>query len=161
MPTSDYLTTGGTYASSYTWEITPSDAGTITGNTITGTATWNPAYTGPASIKVQGVNSCGGGSFSTEFVVTVDVGVGIAEPESHSLFSLVPNPARSQVALTTNRNINASISVYNAVGALVMNISNQSINVKYMMDISSLTPGVYFMNLRSDEGNQIMKLVVK
>jgi PKD repeat protein len=161
MPTSDYVTTGSTYASSYIWEITPVSAGTITGNTITGTATWNPAYTGPASIKVQGSNSCGGGSFSTEFVVTVDVGVGIPETESQSLFSLVPNPARSLVTVITSRNITTSISIYNAVGSLVMNLSNQIINGKYMMDISSLTPGVYFMNLHSNEGNQIMKLVVK
>ena len=40
-------------ATSYTWEIIPSSAGTIAGNTNNALATWNHEYTGDARIKVR------------------------------------------------------------------------------------------------------------
>ena len=45
-PTTDYSTSGGNYATTYSWEVSPADAGTMSGTTTTGTATWNPVFTG-------------------------------------------------------------------------------------------------------------------
>jgi hypothetical protein len=161
MPTTDYLTTGGTYATTYAWEIAPADAGTITGNSITGTATWNPSFAGPASIKVQGVNSCGSGTYSTEFVVTVDVGVGLSEPKQARLFSLYPNPARSSVTIIPVKNMDATISIMNTLGSQMMELKDVQFTGPYSIDISKLTTGVYFVRINSDQGRQIVKLVVE
>jgi PKD repeat protein len=160
-PTCEYTTVGGTYASSYTWEIIPSDAGTMTGSNTIGIATWNPAYTGSASIKVQGVNSCGGGSYSGEFVVTVDVGVGVAELSSEKMFRLYPNPARSSVSLITSKSTSANITIFNTLGAESLTWKDVILKDKYTLDISSLTTGIYFVRIQTPSHQQILKLQVE
>lgn len=67
-----YTTNSVPMATSYTWEVTPSDAGTITGNGTTGefisSGTWNGSYT----IKVNASNSCGTSIWSTELNCTLN-----------------------------------------------------------------------------------------
>ncbi|MCX6277176.1 MAG: Omp28-related outer membrane protein [Bacteroidetes bacterium] len=161
MPTTDYTTTGGTYATTYLWEITPANAGAITGTATTGTATWNQLYVGAANIKVQGVNSCGGGSYSAEFVVTVDVGVGLPEHFGSKLFSVYPNPAKSSFTIFPVKTMKANISILNALGAIVKEMTDVNLSGRYIVDIYSLASGVYFIRIDSGEGRQIVKLVVE
>jgi hypothetical protein len=59
-------------ATSYTWSLTPSGAGTITGNTVTATVGWNEDFTGTASISVAAVNACFTGPVSNNLSVTVN-----------------------------------------------------------------------------------------
>ncbi|MFH0893740.1 MAG: gliding motility-associated C-terminal domain-containing protein [Bacteroidota bacterium] len=59
-PNSIYNTTS-TDASSYTWTISPPGAGVITGTTGSATVDWDNAFTGQATITVNGVNICGNG----------------------------------------------------------------------------------------------------
>jgi len=69
-------TASGTYtttaanAVSYAWTLTPSAAGSIAGTSTTGTVTWNPSYSGTATILVSGTNGCGTAT-STATTVTV------------------------------------------------------------------------------------------
>ncbi len=160
-PTCEYTTSGGTYATTYSWEIIPSGAGTITGNNTIGTATWNPAYTGSASIKVQGVNTCGGGSFSGEFVVTVDVGVGMEEPGAGSVVRLYPNPARSSVTLISLRSSGATVTIFNALGTELLTWKDIVLNGKNTLDISALSRGIYFIRVHTPTQQQILKLQVE
>jgi PKD repeat protein len=66
-----YTTEEITGASSYTWSLTPTSAGTITGNTTTASVNWNEDFAGTAQISVAGVNSCFTGAFSDNLDVTV------------------------------------------------------------------------------------------
>lgn len=50
----------------------PLAAGTITGNTTSATADWDVAFTGTATITVQGHNSCGFGPISNPLSVTIN-----------------------------------------------------------------------------------------
>ncbi|MBN1338735.1 MAG: T9SS type A sorting domain-containing protein [Bacteroidales bacterium] len=70
-PNSTYNTVGASNASSYIWELTPAGAGSISGNGITGIVNWNDTFTGQASVKVKGVNTCGDGSFSNALAVEI------------------------------------------------------------------------------------------
>ncbi len=74
-----FTTTGATFATSYAWEITPAEAGTFTETTATADLTVSGTYTGPATIKVKGINDCGNGAFSTEFAVTI-MSLAVAPP---------------------------------------------------------------------------------
>jgi PKD repeat protein len=67
-----YTTTETTGATSYTWSLSPSNAGTITGNSITATVNWNDEFSGMANISVAGVNSCFTGPVSDNLSVTVN-----------------------------------------------------------------------------------------
>ncbi len=73
----EYLTAGAPDATSYIWMITPETAGTISGDSLVGSLTLDPAFTGAVGISVKGINECGEGTFSTEFPATV---LGILEP---------------------------------------------------------------------------------
>lgn len=66
-----YTTAGATNATSYTWSLSPENAGTITGNTTTATVDWNHEFWGQATINVAGVNSCFTGPISDNLYVTV------------------------------------------------------------------------------------------
>jgi PKD repeat protein len=59
-------------ASSYAWNLTPTAAGTITGDDVTASVTWSPDYTGTAQISVAAVNACSTGPASDNLSVTVN-----------------------------------------------------------------------------------------
>ncbi len=67
-----FNTAGANGAVSYVWSLMPASAGTITGNGLTGTVTWNASFLGIAEIMVTGVNSCGNGTTSPLLQVTIN-----------------------------------------------------------------------------------------
>lgn len=160
-PTSDYTTTGGTYATSYSWEVDPVAAGTIAGTSATGTATWNPAYTGPASVMVKSINACGESSYSVSFAVSVAAGgVGMNEQAQGSLFSLSPNPATTAVTLLPARTMQAQIAIYSSLGAAVRT-TDALLSGPYRIDLAGMKPGIYFIRVTGDNTQQTLKLVVQ
>ncbi|MEJ2594876.1 MAG: T9SS type A sorting domain-containing protein [bacterium] len=70
--TTAYTTEGASEADYYVWQIFPEEAGTIDGTETTATVVWNDDFEGEAEITVAGINSCGEGDFSEEFVVSVE-----------------------------------------------------------------------------------------
>jgi hypothetical protein len=160
-PTTDFTTTGGTYSTTYTWDLSPAGAGSFSGNTTTGTVSWDQTWAGTAIVRVKGINSCGGGSFSNEFPVTVDVGVGIPETGQVRLVSLYPNPAKGMVTIIPARAITADILVYNPIGKIVVNKSGVALGSQYQMDISNLQPGVYLVRINAGDTRQTLKLIVE
>ncbi len=67
----EYNTTGAIDATSYSWHVAPVEAGTINGNETTATLDIAPDFFGSLSLQVNGVNDCGKGEFSAEYVVSV------------------------------------------------------------------------------------------
>jgi PKD domain-containing protein len=57
------------FASAYFWEISPAEAGTISGATTLSQVEWNVNYLGEAQISVQAVNDCGTGEWSEALTV--------------------------------------------------------------------------------------------
>lgn len=51
--TDTYSITPQSGASAYEWELFPADAGSVTGNTQNANVTWNPEYTGTATVKLR------------------------------------------------------------------------------------------------------------
>jgi PKD repeat protein len=160
-PTSDYNTSGGTYATTYSWELTPNIGGTIAGNGQTCTVTWDLSKPGNYTVKVQGVNSCGGGSFSNEFPVTVYQGVGVVDPKEAKPVWLNPNPASDVVTITPLHSMIADITIINSVGKQEINLSKVTLGTGYKLNISKLLPGIYYVRVSNSEINQTLKLVVK
>jgi PKD repeat protein len=160
-PTTDYATTGGTYATTYTWTLTPTEAGTLAGTGSMATVTWDPSFIGTAVIKVQGVNSCGGGSFSNEFPISVDNGVGVAEVGKKGMITVFPNPAKSMINLRVSQKVTGDISLYNTLGTLVLEKQNQELVNNYKLDLNGLAPGLYFINFRGKDINQTVKIIIQ
>jgi hypothetical protein len=67
------LSTNAAYATTYNWQVAPSSAGTFSGNTSAVNLTWDPPFSGVATIRVSGSNVlCGEGPLSDPLVITVD-----------------------------------------------------------------------------------------
>jgi hypothetical protein len=74
-------------------------------------------------------------------------------PYIHSS-SIYPNPAKNQIRVQlANGNIIKNVSIFNALGQLVQNGSED------MMDVSNLNHGVYLLNLITEQGIQNIKFV--
>lgn len=81
----NYSTSGGNYADTYYFDIIPSEAGTITQIDNNCVITFNSSYSGDASIRVRGVNSCGEGVYSNELNINVQPLPGKASKPSGSI----------------------------------------------------------------------------
>jgi PKD repeat protein len=156
--TTDYTTTGGAYAASYSWAVTPASAGSVTGNSTTGSVTWN-IFTGSPSVKVQGINTCGAGSWSTEFPVNVLTGIG--DSKMQKLVTLYPNPAKGTIKITPLYRMTTDLKVYNTLGSVVIEKDHLTLDGAYQMDISNLVPGIYYFNIITNDTKQIQKVVVE
>jgi PKD repeat protein len=66
-----YTTNPAPNAISYGWKLEPSPAGTISGNTITGTVMWDPSFSGVAQVSVKSINECNESLWSTPLDVTI------------------------------------------------------------------------------------------
>jgi hypothetical protein len=72
---STYTTTGATNAATYTWQLTPAAAGTLSPNGTQVIIDWNNTFTGYAVLTVRGSNSCGNGLMSNGLLIAVHPGI--------------------------------------------------------------------------------------
>ena len=63
-------------ATSYSWMISPEEAGEIEGDGMTGTVIWNEEFLGDAMITVKAINECDESEYSDEHTVTIYNSVG-------------------------------------------------------------------------------------
>ena len=68
----DYETSGSEEAVTYIWTINPAEAGGVDGDGLIVTVTWNTDFIGEATLYVAGMNDCGEGESSEEFMVTFE-----------------------------------------------------------------------------------------
>ncbi len=70
-----YTSSATTAPTSYTWSISPSTAGTMSGTSSTGTVSWASGFSGPAVVSVV-ANFCSGPSSPVSTTVTVSPAAG-------------------------------------------------------------------------------------
>lgn len=68
----EYTTTGIESADTYTWYLSPEDAGDISGSGMQANVAWNQEYEGLVDVTVVGLNTCGEGTPSDILQVDVD-----------------------------------------------------------------------------------------
>jgi len=94
-----------------------------------------------------------------------NVGINEAEKATLSNLNIYPNPASKQLnlAFVAQNTSSVSISLSNVAGMKVYDqtISNHSENYTQTIDVSSFPKGMYFINIRSENGNVIRKIVIE
>jgi hypothetical protein len=79
-------------------------------------------------------------------------------------FSIFPNPAKDNFYIRLNKEIgkNAEIILFNSFGSIQRKIYEGNYPLSETIDISALSypPGIYFCMLKTDQVNQIEKLVI-
>jgi len=71
-------------------------------------------------------------------------------------FSIVPNPATNNVTVTSGNNFH-TIEVVSFLGQTVL--SQPNIGNTTLLDVSTLTNGIYFIRITSDNGTNVQKFV--
>jgi PKD repeat protein len=158
-PTSEFVTQS-TYASSYSWDLTPVEAGTISGADATGLITWNQSYIGTSTIKVQGINTCGSSTYSNEVTTSVNIGVGLPESQKAE-FNLAPNPANNSVTILVSKEMVCDVTIINNNGKVVISLPGMSFQKETRLDVSNLSAGIYNVVLLNQAGTKTMKLIIE
>jgi len=161
---STYNTTGTSTATSYVWNITPSEAGTISGTSKQAVVDWNNSFAGIAGISVKGINDCGEGSFSTSLNVNVTI-TGIEKTSDNLSFAIYPNPNNGTFILelnTVDEEI-VDVYIYNSAGAQVYTKTDVNVWAKnsWIVDIKNYEVGVYFVNIEGKSKKYIAKFIVE
>ncbi len=127
---SNYLTSGSTSALNYIWTLTPSTAGTISGNTANAIVTWASTYYGAAYVKVKGTNTCGNGLNSDSIVINVgSAPVAASTPIGTS--ALCVNPINTTYNTTTIPNATTYQWALNPTAAGVITNTGITANVDW------------------------------
>jgi PKD repeat protein len=142
---SDYQTTGGTSATSYTWELSPENAGTISGTGTTATVVWSANFLGTATINVKSVNSCGESVWTPgkeTYVKNTVTGVA-DEPYRHEP-RIYPNPSTGIIQISLPER--SEISLFTTSG---MKVGLFTRFTSGSLDLSDYKKGVYLLIIES------------
>ena len=93
------------------------------------------------------------------FISTHVVGIPSYGNEAASV-SIDPNPATSQLTIPTSIKVPATISIKNALGQDVstpLNVRRPLSEVE--VDVSNLAAGIYFLQLKTENGSMVRKFV--
>ena len=89
----------------------------------------------------------------------VSESVGVEELTFRNSVSLHPNPATTEVVISTPFEINGEIRVFDISGKLLIYNNEVNFNNNYLLDISSLSTGTYFVRLNTAKGEVTKKLL--
>jgi hypothetical protein len=160
---SDYTTAGSANADSYQWEISPVEAGTITGNGLTATVQWG-TYLGIVTVRVKAINTCGDSNWSEAVQTEVINTTGITKRISGSL-SVFPNPGRDIFHITLPQNIvteNPSFRVINGAGNVVASgLLEISAGQQAVLNLTGNPAGLYFVEVSISHKQYASKIFIQ
>jgi hypothetical protein len=85
---------------------------------------------------------------------------GIQDRISENNVKVYPNPATSQITIELPKTMKAEIRVFDITGKLLKFETDSQISNKRIVDVSTLTPGTYFVRINSEEGTATKKLLI-
>jgi D-alanyl-D-alanine carboxypeptidase len=96
------------------------------------------------------------------FIVN-DLTTGIHAPEGAMTFTLCPNPASGQLAVRSSRFAIRSIEIYSPFGEKVLDVQATSAGIQCQtyIDVSRLSPSVYFVKVETEKGSAVQKLIIQ
>ena len=161
--TSEYTTTGVAEADYYMWEISPAEAGTISGDGMIATVEWTENWEGAAFIKVKAVNDCGEGDFSDEFEVMCSICTGVNEIANIEGVKIYPNPSSGQFTIQFNKNIGTTdVQIVNLLSDVVYSAQTETASGNALeIDLGELADGIYFVKLKNNFNEHIQKIVIR
>jgi len=98
-----------------------------------------------------------GNIFEHSFYMTGQTSSVNAESLAESMV-IYPNPAKDVIEISGDNNITSELTITDIQGKVMLNTLLQNNRMK--LDISGYNNGVYFVELHSDKGSRIQKLVV-
>ena len=110
------------------------------------------------SFQFRGAYEAGGLILSEVFNYKVGEGCVLSTKTLETaLFNVYPNPAKSVINISSTSNEVFGVSVYDLLGKQVLRAEN----IKSQLNISSLNPGLYVLNMTQGSNSSTQKLLVK
>jgi hypothetical protein len=132
------------------------------GNLISGAVSQSYPFSQTGNYFVIGTNTLGCSTSSDTIYATYQSG--ITENETFS-FTISPNPATDKVFIhgTCDCNEILNISIKDALGNMVKSVSYKPVNalLNINLDVSNLSKGVYFIELKATNSAFVRKLIVQ
>ena len=133
----------------YEWHLSPEEAGTVSGDSLTATVSWAQDFTGTAAVVVRSVNDCGESNWSQPHLVQVYSCIGIHEQQTEGMtLKVYPNPAKDFIIFELQGKENTgTIRIMNIFGetAATKKVSPDKTAVRF----AGLESGIYFYRLES------------
>jgi aminopeptidase N len=91
---------------------------------------------------------------------TVDFSVGIADNDNvYEPFKLFPNPVHEQLIITSGHRGDVVIEIYSAQGRLIKTEIVTKFENSHITNLNLLQSGMYFVNIKSSQGNWSQKFI--
>lgn len=138
-------------ATSWVWDFGDGDSSTLQ----------NPVHT-YASVGEYTVTLTVNGLCTLVDTILVTPSVGIGELAPDLAVSLTPNPAQEEVWVNLSRALPTTleISLYTIEGKQLNTLSLEAGSTRKAIDLTNVSPGVYFLQLQSEVGREVLRLVV-
>jgi len=106
--------------------------------------------------NVVSISNNAGGCNNVSEVEQACVSLSVEELNAESQWSIYPNPATSMVYISSNQTID-KVYTYNHIGQLAI----QELSIVNSIDVSSLSPGVYIIEVEAGDTKQRKKLIIE
>lgn len=166
FPTSTVYTCGeSANATSYTWTITPTEAGTTTSTGTSAEVFWTSGFTGTVQIAVTAVNDCFTSEVSDAFVTDIYTSAGVNEISSDKQLIIFPNPTDGKITvkLPLKKSFTGDLTITDGNGAVVMTKTGLTIPAGNAanIDLSMLAEGIYSVKLSAANDVYFGKIIIK
>jgi PKD repeat protein len=152
------------FANTYQWTITPQEAGTMQVSDEECTITFSDSYSGEAVINVAGLNDCGQGTWSEDFIVEVEICAAIDDHSFDTHFLIFPNPSKGIFSVKAIQPMagKTTITVVDPLGNIIAKNTKMIIRPDEIIDFQfdNLPAGNYFLNISDSTGSFIKKIQV-
>jgi len=119
------------------------------------------AYVGQPVMLMFVTTSGNGNNIYIDDVKVTNPSVGVPENDISATISVYPNPATDKVVISSTSTLfnNSTISLYSILGEEIM--KTDKINSNWTeLDLSGYTNGIYFLNINTDSGKAVKKIVI-
>lgn len=106
------------------------------------------SFSADATIPTVCFNSCE--ACTTSSLENIDL---------NSKISISPNPANDKVVILSNENV-TEIEIYNVAGTKILNLKNTN-STKNEINVSNFSAGIYYFNVKTNEGIFVQKLIIE
>ncbi|MDQ3192684.1 MAG: M43 family zinc metalloprotease [Bacteroidota bacterium] len=121
-------------------------------------------YIGNPNVRIAFQNKSGwGNALFIDDIIVSDTPIISTNVEKHlsSNITVYPNPSKGEVFIKVSSENEVKISIYNALGKVIVNENNtNNKSGNFNIDLSSYPNGVYFINIETSKGVMVKKMVL-